>query len=215
MLPPLGADHLGALSRRTLRTTRPRRRLAAWCADKTGGNPFFVTQFLRRCIRTAHLFDPWPRVAGGHCRPCGTPLTDNVVDLMAREIGRLAPRHAARPAAGGLYRQPVRSRNAGDGGSELRRRRGGHLWAAVEQGLVLAGRSRTASARIWRGRARPAGAFRFLHDRVQQAAYALIPEAGRPKCISASARLLLALRGGRRGREGLFDVVNHLNYGAT
>ncbi|MGH7535664.1 MAG: hypothetical protein ACREMG_08760, partial [Gemmatimonadales bacterium] len=65
------------------------------------------------------------------------------------------------------------------------------------------------------GRAAEQVRFRFLHDRVQQAAYTLIPEAERPRVHLALGRLLLA-RGEDPARpEWLFDVVNQLNYGSV
>ena len=59
------------------------------------------------------------------------------------------------------------------------------LWEAVRAGLVL----------------RQEGSYRFLHDRVQEAAYALIPEGERPAAHLATGRLLAAARCRKRSRK--------------
>ena len=59
-------------------------------------------------------------------------------------------------------------------------------------------------------------AYRFPHDRVQEAAYSLIPEAERATMHLRIGRLLL--RAARRPttlEEKIFDVVNQLNLGAA
>src|SRR5262249_40210173 len=57
-------------------------------------------------------------------------------------------------------------------------------------------------------------AYRFVHDRVQQAAYSLIIEEDRKEYIHVQiGRTLLAKSGGSPD-EDIFDVVTHLNTGA-
>ncbi|HSB61022.1 MAG TPA: sigma 54-interacting transcriptional regulator, partial [Vicinamibacteria bacterium] len=59
-----------------------------------------------------------------------------------------------------------------------------------------------------------APAYRFLHDRVQQAAYALIPEEQKKPVHLGVGRLLLGERAwGDPPEERLFEIVNHLNLG--
>src|SRR5262249_52008023 len=55
--------------------------------------------------------------------------------------------------------------------------------------------------------------FRFLHDRVQQAAYALIPESQRKAEHLKIGRLLLDNMAPERLDEELFNIVTHLNRG--
>ena len=73
------------------------------------------------------------------------------------------------------------------------------LWEAVRAGLVF----------------REDSAYRFLHDRIQQAAYSLIPEEQRADVHLRIGRVLLASMTPDELAEHLFDVANQLNRGAA
>ena len=73
------------------------------------------------------------------------------------------------------------------------------LEEAVREGLLL----------------RRGGAYRFLHDRVQQAAYSLIPAGQLAEVHLRIGRLLLKAQRAEERDEALFDVVGHLNRGAA
>ena len=73
------------------------------------------------------------------------------------------------------------------------------LWEAVRTGLIL----------------RLEGSYAFLHDRIQEAAYALIPESERAEAHLRIGRALLASLTAEGLTEHLFDVANQLNRGAA
>src|SRR6202022_4999333 len=73
------------------------------------------------------------------------------------------------------------------------------LWEAVRAGLV----------------GHQDNAYRFLHDRIQQAAYSLIPEAQRAEVRLRIGRLLLANMAADEFAEHLFHVANHFSRGAA
>ena len=73
------------------------------------------------------------------------------------------------------------------------------LWPAVRQELVE----------------RLAGAYRFVHDRVQEAAYSLIPEELRSEAHLRIGRQLAAHVPPEKREEAIFDIVNQLNRGAA
>ena len=72
------------------------------------------------------------------------------------------------------------------------------LWEAVHAGLVL----------------REDSAYKFLHDRIQQAAYSLILDERRADIHLRIGRALLASLSADALAEHLFDVANQLNRGA-
>jgi predicted ATPase len=73
------------------------------------------------------------------------------------------------------------------------------LWEAVHAGLVF----------------REDSAYKFLHDRIQQAAYTLIPEEHRAEVHLRIGRVLLASMTADELAEHLFDVANQFSRGAA
>ncbi len=216
-LPPLGAADLSQLLSDALGDPTATAELSQVVLGKTGGNPFFVIQFLKSLHHDGHIaFDREARnwlvdlAAVRRLR-----MTDNVVDLMADRILRLgeSSQRVLRLAAciGNAFDLATLATASEMTPADCIR----DLWPALEQDLILADeQSYGVAPDLADGRAADQRGFRFLHDRVQQAAYALIPEAARPEVHLAVGRLLLA-RGEDPARpEWLFDVVNQLNHGS-
>src|SRR6202035_3201142 len=59
------------------------------------------------------------------------------------------------------------------------------------------------------------GSYKFIHDRVQEAAYSLIPERLRAEAHLRIGRLLAAHTPAEKREEAIFEIVNHLNRGAA
>ncbi|XYH93665.1 AAA family ATPase [Sorangium sp. So ce1128] len=162
---------------------------------KTGGNPFFVKEF----VRSLHDHGVLTFAAGSGwrwdlARIEALAYTDNVVDLMERTIARLPPEavEALKFAAaiGNRFELDVLATVSECSPEEVY----GRLDPAVGEGLVLAGRD----------------SYRFAHDKVQEGAYAMIPEADRPAFHLRIGRLL-AGKLDLSESQSLFDVVGHLN----
>ncbi|WP_437293381.1 AAA family ATPase [Sorangium sp. So ce426] len=202
VLEPLSAAHVGALVAETVRAPEAEAEpLSQLVHEKTGGNPFFVLQFLIALHDEGLItFDAdegawrWDIAA---IRDKG--FTDNVVELMVGKLNRLSvpTRDALKLAAclgGSLTLDPlaVVARRPAE---ELREA----LEEAVREGLLL----------------RRDSAYRFLHDRVQQAAYSLIPPGQLAEVHLGIGQLLLKGRRPDEREDTLFEIVGHLNRGAA
>lgn len=206
VLGPLSADELTALVADTLHCSGAvAEPLAQLVARKTGGNPFFVTQFIKSLERDGHLrFDPlearWTYRIG---EIADAPLADNVIELMTRSIRRLPPKsqYALTLAAciGNRFDQQTLAIVSEQSAARTR----DDLAQAVGAGLLVA----------TDGGAEADSGYAFLHDRVQQAAYALIPEERRRMVHLTVGRLLRARTPPERLDARRFDILQHLNLG--
>jgi predicted ATPase/signal transduction histidine kinase/CheY-like chemotaxis protein len=218
-LGPLHVEHVRRLLADTLR--RPPEdaaELAELVVAKTAGNPFFVNQFLRTLHQSRLLaFDRglrgwrWELGAIQALR-----ITDNVVDLMLDRLRRLAPatRRALELAAcvGNAFDIDTLAILCEDSPVAIH----GHLVPAIELGLIQPQSGREARPS---GDGGPpvlvVGAHAFAHDRVQQAAYALIPEPDRAALHLRIARQLgQALSEEERDRR-LFELAEQFVLGAA
>ena len=223
-LAPLGREHVIGFLVDTLQCGREEAGpLAELCLRKTGGNPFFLGQFLLSLHERGELhYDTKAgRWAWDDQHISRMEMTDNVVDLMAGRIRNLAEpvQHTLRVAAciGNVFGLQTLAVGLGVAAHEA----AAALWPALKEGLVLpldtAYRFAGDEVEATGDSSRPqlqAVSYRFLHDRVQQAAYSLIP----PELRGA-----LHLQVGRQLRRGsseaereelLFSLVGHLNLGA-
>ncbi|MDY7230603.1 trifunctional serine/threonine-protein kinase/ATP-binding protein/sensor histidine kinase [Hyalangium rubrum] len=175
--------------------------LAALAREKTGGNPFFLLQFLL----TLHHDGLLARTPEGAWRWDAEQVqargySDNVVDFMVGKLRQLPSntQHLLRLAACVGNSFTLRTLRLI---SDLKEA------AEVEQGLDPA---------LQEGLLASAGPdqYRFLHDRIQQAAHALIPEEERKAVHLRIGRLLLGSMTPEEVQEHLFDVVSQLNAGA-
>jgi PAS domain S-box-containing protein len=200
-LAPLAHEHVGQLIADALRCT-PRRagRLTQLVHEKTAGNPFFVIQFLH-ALAEEHLlaFDhDVSRWTWELERIRAKGYTDNVVDLMVGKLTRL-PAETQRAlqllaCLGTVAEITMLSIVLGTPGEQVQ----AALWEAVRQELVE----------------RLDGVYRFTHDRVQEAAYSLIPAASRGADHLRIGRLLAARTPPEQLQEAIFEIVNQLNRGA-
>ncbi|HRI67734.1 MAG TPA: AAA family ATPase [Polyangium sp.] len=234
-LSPLRLEHCNDLLADTLHCSLPTAApLAKLLVKKTLGNPFFIGQFLTSLHDAGAIaFD---RSAGGWRwdidRIAQMDTTDNVVDLMASKIQGLPQdtQRVLRFAAciGNTFDLEslavvLQASNISTAQS---------LRPALRDGLVLPLSDgckliddEAASRELIDSHSSRSGAmgdgsvflratYRFLHDRVQQAAYQLIAPHERPDVHWQVGRLLLQHASNLATDERLFSIVKHLNLGA-
>jgi PAS domain S-box-containing protein len=173
------------------------RALAALVHEKTRGNPFFAIQFLSELadeglLAFNHAEARWTWDVN---RIRAKNYTDNVVDLMIARLNRTPSdtqdalkQLACLGASADLTTLKMISQESNE---ELER----SLWEASQAGLVL----------------RSDNSYRFLHDRVQEAAAALSPPQLRAETHLRIGRLLAERTPSHERDERIFEIVNQFN----
>jgi PAS domain S-box-containing protein len=202
VLAPLAREDLGQLIGDSLRS-KPERTasLAQLVHEKTAGNPFFALQFVSSLAEEGLLtFDHrGARWCWDLNRIHAKGYTDNVVDLMVGKLNRLPieTRKALQQLAClGNNAEFALLMMVYEGANDKMH---SDLREAVRTGLVF----------------RSEDSYGFLHDRVQEAAYSLIPEELRAEAHLRIGRLLVTNASPEKRQEAIFEIVNQLNHGAA
>jgi PAS domain S-box-containing protein len=201
-LGPLQQEQLTLLIEHTLHATpEDAASLGKLVHAKTAGNPFFIIQFLHALNAGGLLvFDhEVARWTWDLDRIRAERYADNVADLMAGSLARLADKTQQAlqqlSVAGTVVdvaTLAIALEVSPDGVHAA-------LWGALREELIE----------------RLPNAYRFAHDRVQEAAYALIPEDARAAAHLRLGRLLIAQTPTEKRDEAVFDIIHHLNRGAA
>ncbi|MBD2358357.1 AAA family ATPase [Tolypothrix sp. FACHB-123] len=194
--------------------------------QKTQGNPFFTTQFLKSLHQ--ENFIQFDFVLG--CWQCDITqvnqlaLTDDVVAFMAWQLQKMpqSTQNILQLAACignsfdlatlAIVSQQSEIETAAD------------LWKALEAGLIL---PISEVYKFYHGNEceeweqltleeahnKQLAKYKFLHDRVQQAAYSLIPKERKQATHLQIGQLLQQNLSAIQQEEKLFDIIEHLNKG--
>lgn len=191
--------------------------------QKARGNPFFSHQFLKALHAEGLItFD----IEAGYwqcdlAKVSAIALTDDVIEFMAVQLQKLPPetRDVLKLAACignqfdletlAIARQQSPFETAAD------------LWPALQEGLVLPqsevykffqASGSDLDSTLLADTHLQTPIYRFLHDRVQQAAYSLIPEAEKQFTHLRIGQLMLK-NTPEAEREKIFEIVNQMNQG--
>jgi PAS domain S-box-containing protein len=204
VLAPLGHGDLEQLLRDALHCTAqraaPLARLARLVHEKTSGNPFFAIQFILNLADEGLLGFDYDRAQWSwdmdHIHAKG--YTDAVVDLMIGKLGRLS----------GATREVLRQFAC------LGNSAGFDMLQMVCQVPLAQLHDQLADATHAGLVFRSESSYRFLHDRVQEAAYSLIPAPLRAEVHLRIGTLIADHTPPQQQEERIFEIVNQLNRGA-
>ncbi|MEH1782605.1 MAG: ATP-binding sensor histidine kinase [Nostoc sp.] len=196
--------------------------------QKTKGNPFFSTQFLKALHEDGLIqFD----FDGGNWQ-CDIPkvkalaVTDDVVEFMALQLQKLpiATQDVLKLAAciGNEFDLATLAMARGATSTNMSQTSESEtataIWKALQEGLIL---PQTEVYKFYVGQesqtivgqSSQAVTYKFLHDRVQQAAYFLIPEDEKQITHFKLGQLLLNNISTDEQQEKIFQIVSQLNIG--
>ncbi|QLE43268.1 GAF domain-containing protein [Nostoc sp. C052] len=194
--------------------------------QKAKGNPFFTTQFLKALHEDRLITFDWE---AGFWRCDVTQvraiaITDDVVEFMAQQLQKLPDitQDVLKLAACignqfdlatlAIVSEKSQTETASD------------LWKALQEGFII---PNNEVYKFYQDSSLVIGhlqmtndkgqitVYKFSHDRVQQAAYSLIPEEQKRATHLKIGQLLLQKTSLNEQGEKLFDIVNHLNVGQS
>jgi PAS domain S-box-containing protein len=202
ILPPLTRRDLQQLVAESLRAPAAQvLSLTELIHARTGGNPFFAIQFLNALAEEEEglaFNDVAMRWTWNRELTLAKGYSDNIVDLMVRKLSRLPPRTLAAvqtfACLGNTSDLQTLSVVCETSTESLE----ADLWEALRQELVL----------------RQETGYRFVHDRVQEAAYSQVPADSRAAAHLRIGRLLATHTPPDRQEDAIFEIVNQFNRAA-
>jgi predicted ATPase/signal transduction histidine kinase/DNA-binding NarL/FixJ family response regulator/tRNA A-37 threonylcarbamoyl transferase component Bud32 len=232
VLQPLNIDHVNQFVADTLHTNIANAKsLAELVFKKTQGNPFFLTQLLKSLHHDRLLWFDFEQGCWQWKIDVlqGIEISENVIELMVSQIQKLPEKtqKVLKLAACignkfslnilAIVNQKTQAETANDLWNALQAEFVVPLDNAYKIPLTLASatlETRQDSPRSFLSNSHRQVIYKFLHDRVQQAAYSLIPDSQRKETHLKIGQLLLKNTSIEEQKENIFALVNQLNYGA-
>jgi len=149
--------------------------LAKLCFTRTGGNPFFLNQLLRYLYekKLIHLNTDKNEWTWDIAQIKREGITDNIADLMIHKLQQLKSQTQEVLQIASCINHRFDLQTIADIYGRTPKETLDDLWEALEAEFVLPEDETYKYLRV--GDVIATSRFRFLHDRVEQAAYALIP----------------------------------------
>ncbi|MEM9541013.1 MAG: AAA family ATPase [Cyanobacteria bacterium P01_E01_bin.42] len=183
--------------------------LARLIQEKTNGNPFFINEFLQ-ALHEEYLLVFHPQTQNWQWdikAIAARDFTDNVVELMVEKLQQLpqGDRDIISLAAclGAEFDLTTLTWMVKRSPQEVFQL----LKTALDRNFIFPISELDENLLIQ--------SYKFAHDRIQQAAYALIPEAEQTEKNVAIGRILWEKTPESEREDKLFDIVDRLNYGIS
>ncbi|WP_293108784.1 ATP-binding sensor histidine kinase [Moorena sp. SIOASIH] len=197
---------------------------------KTKGNPFFATQFLKS-LHADNLIRFNFEVGHWECDIAQVrtlALSDDVVEFMALQLSKLPPATQSVLKLAACIGNQFDLATLAIVYEKSQTETAADLWKALQEGLLLpqseiykffqttdeSQQSIDQSYPPSRISHHDSPIYKFLHDRVQQAAYCLIDQDHKQQTHLKIGQLLLSNTSEPEREEKIFDIVNQLNIGA-
>jgi len=217
-LKPLKLSHVTQLIEDSFNCKQNRAKpLAELVLAKTEGNPFFINKFLQSLYQENLLyFDSKQRMWQWDLTEIKAKnITENVVKLLSLEIKKLKEKsQQILQLAACIGNQFDIQILAIVSGNNLQTT-AFLLQEAMVTGLIypLSDAYRAIELDLSDCIGELKVEYKFVHDRIQQAAYSLIPENEKALTHFKIGKLLLKYIAPERQKEKIFEIVNHLNLG--
>lgn len=218
---PLALSHITQLIIETFQCDSENARvLAKLVHSKTGGNPFFVNEFLKSLYTDALLIFNYERGQWqwNLKQIQAQQITDNIVELMAEKIQKLPQEtlEILKLAAcmGNLFDLKQLAIVSEKSPQETATK----LWTAITNGFLLPLNDtyKLMDLEVEGLSEQVKASYKFAHDRIQQAVYSLIPDSDKTTMHWRIGQLLLEKKASSETIEQkVFDIVNHLNQAQT
>ncbi|MDZ7963605.1 MAG: AAA family ATPase [Nostoc sp. DedSLP03] len=190
--------------------------LASLVQQKTGGNPFFINEFLKSLYTEGLVeFDRQTKKWRWSIELIqNRKITDNIVELMAGKIQKLNEKTQQVLQLSACIGNSFDLETLAFAAQLSQQEAAQALGVAIAQGLILpmsnAHKSVVLNVPL---PDRPPIEYKFAHDRIQQAAYSLLPKAQQSNTHWQVGQCLLQMTPSEKLADKIFEIANQLNLG--